>query len=636
MKQRIAGRIAAFLTAVTAAAMTASAFPARAENFLFISEVKLAAGEGAADSLEEAGYRVMAVGLNDSVPAEKQVYLGYKLNTGSPITNLLIAPDSGDMLTQNGVTYTCADHVDVDAGIGSAGCVYYTKDERAGAPLVGLNILKADVTEGEELLAIPNDGAEVVRRPDGAPADLELHSDTALMYLAQIHDSIVCPYISEVVPVCDTDRWNAIYTAAQFGYNYFAEGDIDDSPDTCTILAYKRTANAEDALTAITAVAAETVDALEADKENPALTGNAVSISGVEYVRTSAKAIDSAQPYYLYSTKDSAAGNPIFMIYANTPDEVSETLFGTWISGYFGVKGVSNAYSFAINEDAMQEFQFDRTVCVRLPVQILQTAEPVKEPAMTTTTRPKQQTTVTEAETDASETEQDTITAEAEQDTTTAETETTDEAGQETTTTETETTDEAEQETTTTETETTAEAEQDTTIAETETTAETEPETTASETAQNTTTAGTEKQPAADAAQQTVSVSYLTFRDGLPESLSVLNGLRDSAQRTPILDHTQRGERDSKYQASAFSKGWYILILGAAAIIIAIISAIIILKRAEKPQPVQAAAVQKPTAKPEQPKAKTEQPKAAPEKKKPVQNASKPKSGKKMHGKKKK
>ena len=604
MKRTIAGRLSAILASLSAVSLTVPSVPARAENTLFISDIAVASGAEAVAELEENGWHIMTVGLNAGASDENQVYLCYKLNNGQAVTNLLIAPDSGDTLTQDGITYTCAAHIDADENCGGgAGCVYYTKDERAGSPLVGLNILKADVESGEELLAIPNDGAEVVRKPDGAPADLETHSQTTLMYLAQIHDGLVCPYISEVVPVCDTDRWNAVYTAAQFGYNYFAEDDIDNSPDTYTILAYKRTANAEEALTAITAVAAETVDALEAGTENQELTGNAISISGIEYVRTSAKAIANQQPYYLYTTKDSAAGNPISMIYANTPDEVSETLFGTWVSGYFGVKGVSNAYSFAINEDMLQELQFDLSVCVRLPVQLLQEAEPADAMAVTTSTNPESETSAAEADTTVSETEQETTVSETEQETTAALSDTTvSESAQETDTSD------SEQETTGTETDTTpAEPEQTTTVSE------------------------TEQQPTvSDSVQQTVSVSYQTFRDGLPESVSVLNGLRNSSQRTPILDHTQRGERDSKYQASVFSKGGFVLILGAAAIIIAIIAAFFILKRADQPQPVRATA-KKPAAKPEPPKAKAE-----PEKKQPVQNVNKPKSGKKKPKRKKK
>lgn len=616
MKQRIAGRIAAFLTAVTAAAMTVPAFPARAENFLFISEVKLAAGEGAADSLEEAGYRVMAVGLNDSVSAEKQVYLGYKLNTGSPITNLLIAPDSGDTLTQNGVTYTCADHVDVDAGIGSAGCVYYTKDANAGKPLVGLNVLKANVSDGEQLLPIPNDGAEVVRRPDGAPADIEPKSETVLMYLAQIHDGTVCPYVSEVVPVTDTDRWNAVYTAAQFGYNYFIDGDIDSAPDTYTLLAYKRTADPDEAVTGITAVAADTVQALESNAAE-GLSGNAIGISGVEYVRASAQAVPDAAPYYLYFTKEKEAGNPISMLYANAEDNAGETLFGSWVSGFFGSKGAARAYTYTVNEDLLNALQNDMTVCVRLPVQLLRTAGA----AVTETTAPTETTettTETEPETTAVP---ETTSAPEETETTSAE----------------ETTAEAETTAETTEISDTAEAE--TTVSETETvlTEETEavPETTVTEQTDSHATAasGTPESIRTSDEVQYVPIAYQTFRDGLPEEQTILNGLRQSQNNAPVLDHTGRSQRDSKYQASAFSKGWYILVLGGVAVIGALIAAVFITRKAGKPQPAKAA----PPAKPAPEKPKQNPKNSTPEKKKPVQNTGKKQSGrKKKSGKKKK
>ena len=51
----------------------------RAENRLFITGITLAAGEDAYDSLEDAGYHVLSVGLNVSVAGEKQVYIGYKM-----------------------------------------------------------------------------------------------------------------------------------------------------------------------------------------------------------------------------------------------------------------------------------------------------------------------------------------------------------------------------------------------------------------------------------------------------------------------------------------------------------------------------------------------------------------------------
>lgn len=565
MKRTIASRLYAIMTAAAAVCITVPAVPVHAENFQFITDVRLASGENAQDELEEAGYSVMAVGLNAPL-SETQVYLGYKLNGGTPITNLLIAPDTGDTVNVGGVQYTCAAHVDVDEGIGGgAGCVYYTRDDRAGKPLVALNVLRADVEKGEELLPIPNDGAEVVRRPDGAPADLEPNSQTALMYLTQIRDGIVRPYISEVVPVTDTDRWNAVYTAAQFGYNYFIDGDIDNSSDTYTLLAYRRTADPLEAVTGITAVSAAAVQALEDQAnsaENATLTGNVIGISGVEYVRTSAQAVPAETPYYLYFTTDRAAGNPISMLYANAEDGTAETLFGTWVSGFFASKGVSHAYVYAMNEDLMKSLEYDMTVCVQIPVHLLQTPG---EEAPDITTQHTAETTVpaetTAAESDTADKSDSTAAAE-----TTVPAETVDAA------------------------DTT-----DTTAAETITAAESTTESTPAVT-------GTYKvQTGADV--QTVAISYQTFRDGLPENLAVLNGLRSSDRSTPILDHTQRAERDSKYQASVFSGGWYMLIAGAAAILIAVILAGMIRSKPAQSKAVKQAAAPGPMKKqpPKQP-----------------------------------
>ena len=269
MKHTLLKRAVSLLTASgMAAALTLSAaMPADAENFLFITEITLESGENAYETLEAAGYNVMAVGLNADVDVSGQIYLGYKYNTGAPITNILISGDAGSSLEQNGILYECASHTDVDTGNGGgAGCIYVTHDERAGTPLVGLDILKADAAEEQELLPIPNDGAEVVRKPDGTPCDIEAHSETVTMYLAQIRDGLVAPYISEIMPVTDTTRWDAIYTAAERGFNYFIDGDIDDRADTYTLIAYKRTADASQAITGIAAVSAEMIRSYEANQ----------------------------------------------------------------------------------------------------------------------------------------------------------------------------------------------------------------------------------------------------------------------------------------------------------------------------------------------------------------------------------
>ena len=284
------------------------------------------------------------------------------------------------------------------------------------------------------------------------------YSDEDTIYLAQIRDGIVCPYISEIVPVTAADQQSAVYTAAVWGYNYYISGDIDTSADTYTLLACKRTADPSQAITNISAVSSAVIlrleetqsldmpadepaessiteaaspteaeaaeessevstseaepqeasapeteeDALsgaddasalpdavtavteqqdtassEADEETvltetaeagtepqddeasetsaasaeteqneTPLTGAAIGISGIGYTRASRTEIPGDQPYYLYATKDPAAGNPVSMLYVGEMAENSDIMCGTWLSGFFGTKGATSAYGF--------------------------------------------------------------------------------------------------------------------------------------------------------------------------------------------------------------------------------------------------------------------------------------------------
>lgn len=327
---------AAILTLGLLAPLVPAAFAA---NTRFISEITVDTGADAEERLDADDWSVMSVGLNMGVELENQMLLAYKKNTGDPVTNVIISPNVGETYTDgSGIVYTRASEVDVDEGNGGGtGCVYYTKDERAGAPLVGLDVLRASVESEENavtLYPITNDGAEIVLTEKGVPADLEAAGDKGVIYLAQIRDGIVCPYISEIGVVVDTDKWNAIYTASERGYNYYVDGDIDNSDETYTIVVYKRTADPAQAVTNIAAVAASTVETLEETQtiDSPTgtsdyVTSDVIGISGARYVRTSSTPISSEESYYLYQTKDPMAGNPISMLYAETLSESENYLY---------------------------------------------------------------------------------------------------------------------------------------------------------------------------------------------------------------------------------------------------------------------------------------------------------------------
>ena len=542
-------RILSVLTAFFLAAATVipMVIPVYAQNSRFISEVMLAAGEAAAENLEKDGWSVMMTGLNRDVSADRQVYLAYKTNTGDPITNVMIANDAGEsLIDHNGISYDRASKTDVDEGVGGgAGCLYYTRDKKAGTPLVGFDILRS--TE-EPLYPITNDGAEIVRTVEGVPADLEMAAEKSVIYLAQIRDGIVRPYISEIGVVIDTDKWNAVYTACERGYHYYVDGDIDGSDDTYTLLVYKRTADVNQAVTNITAVSADAVKEMEERQilddaaSSTDLTGDTIGISDIEYVRVSKNPIQAQKPYYLYQTKNTSAGNPVSMLYKEQLEEAQVFLFGTWAQEYFfSEDAATNAAAFSANEDLYAQLCEDLTVCTKLPVQVLDSIPSVKtaEPVTEETTQKAEETTA-EAPTDAVE-EMDSI------EETDAVEETEEASGEET--------------------ETEAAAEEITEETTEETTVETE-----------TTTEATTQTPAGEEPAY-INILMLTPRDGLPHSVSQITGLRDPLSEKPITESDARSERNNELYASVFGKGGPALVIGTIVIAAGVVSAIVIRKK---------------------------------------------------------
>ena len=603
--------VSVFLAALFAITLLVpTAVPVSAANRRFITELRVAAGAEAVDALEADGWSVMMVGLNVTADPAAQVYLAYKMNTGSPVTNVILSPDVGNSFTDaNGIVYTCVSHVDVDEGIeGSAGCLYATHDERAGAPLVGLDVMRGSAENDKVLYTISNDGAEIVRTRDGKPADLENANAKGVVYLFQIRDGIVRPYIKDIGVVTDTDKWNAVYTACERGYNYFVEGDIDDSSDTYTIIVYERTADPKEAVTSIVAVSAETVKSLEdaqivdgkADSAE-SVTAAAISISGAEYVRTSGQPIGAKEPYYLYRTKDAKAGNPVSMLYAEKPEQTQNFLFGTWANSYFFSPGATTAYSFCMNEDLYMALWEDQTVCCKLPVRLLDSYESVKiaEPAPETQPAETQPAETQPEETQPAETQPaetqpvETQPAETQPvetqpeeaqpvETQPAETQPVETQPAETQPAETQPVETQPEETQPVETPSTEEPTNDDSMTEQ---SSTEPSTTeAPVTEAPVTEAPATEAPVTDAPVtetpaepgKYINLTMLTPRDGLSASAERITGMRDPS--VPYIERTGRSDRNNKYQASVFGKGGtYVLIIGGVLILAA--AAIIIIRK---------------------------------------------------------
>lgn len=547
--------VSAFLVVLlTAMLIVPTTLPVSAANNRFITEMCVAAGEDAVDTLEADGWSVTMVGLNVTSDPASQVYLAYKMNTGSPITGIVVSSEGGSCTDKNGITYSCVSDVDLDAGIGGGtGCLYATHDERAGSPLVGLDVLRGSKGEGEELYPITNDGAEIVRTKDGAPADLERASNTNVVYLAQIRDGIVRPYISEIGAITDTDKWNAVYTAAERGYNYYVEGDIDDSSEKYTSIGFERTADPKEAVTNITAVSAKTVQTLEEKKivdesanQSGQATAATISISGSEYVRISSQPIEGEEPYYIYRTKDTKAGNPISMLYAEKQEQTQNFLFGTWVNGYFFSSGVTAAYTYSMNEDLYLTLPEDKTVMTKLPVQLLDDYAPGNIPVETTAEPVIEETAAPDVETEPP-TEAPTEAVQEE-----AQGEVQDDSQEN-----------AEEITDTVDEEVITEA-----VTEEPTPAPTEPE--------------TEAPTEPETSVKTIKLAMLTPRDGLPDTSASLTGMRGDPM-TPYVERTERSDRVNKYQASVFGKGGIIaLIIGGVVIIAAAVYAVIRKKRSAK------------------------------------------------------
>ena len=571
-------RLAAMLMSVLLAGANIAPvqLKASAANTRFITELRVMAGENAIAELEEDGWSVMMVGLNVTPDPASQVYLAYKTNTGSPVTNVIVSPDVGDTLTDaNGIVYSCVSHVDVDEGIeGSSGCLYATRDERAGSPLVGLDVLRSASDSEDVLYPITNDGAEIVRTPNGAPADLENAENSGVVYLAQIRDGIVRPYISEVGVVTDTDKWNAVYTACERGYNYYVEGDIDGSTDTYTIIAYERTADPEKAITCIAAVSEKTVQSLEQSETAGQSSAAAISISGAQYVRVSSTPVSGDEPFYLYMTKDSAAGNPISMLYAEPYEQTQNFLFGMWANSYFFTPGKTTAYTYGMNEDAYMSLWNDQTVCTKLPVRLLDSvaAAEISDSSEAASSEaapaeaPEAEGTPTEEAADegSSAAPAEESAAEASQaDESPAEAESPAE------------TDASSEEASSSE-ESPAEASSaDETSSEVSEADDTSSEDASSEEASSTEEADSETEeseaPSAPKEEENaryIDLTMLTPRDGLPETAARLTGLNNDPFMFDYTERTQRSDRVNKYQASVFgSKAGIALVAGGIVIV---------------------------------------------------------------------
>lgn len=84
---------------------------------------------------------------------------------------------------------------------------------------------------------------------------------------------------------------------------------------------------------------------------------------------------------------------------------------------------------------------------------------------------------------------------------------------------------------------------------------------------------------AASAGMQTISLSFLTAKEGQPENRLLLEGLRTPTYETPAVAQYEVYDDTEHTQASAFQKhGVTALIMGGIAVVLAVLGAVIMKK----------------------------------------------------------
>jgi hypothetical protein len=77
----------------------------------------------------------------------------------------------------------------------------------------------------------------------------------------------------------------------------------------------------------------------------------------------------------------------------------------------------------------------------------------------------------------------------------------------------------------------------------------------------------------------TIRLTMLTAKEGLPESMTSLSGLRTPTYVTPQLDRVERSDRKNKLPASIFGEyGALALVLGGAAVALAVLTGVLLHK----------------------------------------------------------
>lgn len=368
------------LSCLTAACVFPVAAHAQAS---FISDITAAAGEDGRATLESNGYTVLFQGMNIVTTDGDPVFLGYKKGTDA-VTDLIVSSKSADSLECGGCTYLRASDISLNAGTdGTPLYLYFTRDASAGSGIVSLDTVSG-FSDKDEVISLKNDGSSPVRTDGGEIANLDDGIENCELYLLMYRSGEIKRYISEVYTVSGSTKAEAINSAASKGCDYWLSDGITADGVT-SYIAFRRTADKNDAITKLTFNKAEPQTEKNADSDtylldisSQKLFGNTFELGSwagvyLSYDKTVSKTSDEYKT--LRGSKEicscvSAGSSGIYTLYlgksaSNETDGVTDTdesaAAENTAAAADGAKSVTDEY-FGIDKSETSENTTDNAV----------------------------------------------------------------------------------------------------------------------------------------------------------------------------------------------------------------------------------------------------------------------------------
>ena len=293
--------------------------------------------------LMEAGYSVVNKDMNQNAAGD-HIYIGVKYtdNKDEAITNLLTLhqknPYSSYAVTDERHIYTLCDKVDLNKGAGGDYIyLFYTKDPRAGDPLI-------DLYASESVKSFTDSQykhATVQRLWDFKYANLNAGTTffTSNLYLVMKQATTSGKYISDVYIVHAWSRDSAIEKLQNKGYYEYVDKDLNDGTGSSqyVYLGYKRTDDPNEAIRDIMLVT-------YGDGDLKTVTIKEHTYTLASTTNLNRHCVATSSDIFLYYTKEKTAGDPITALYCsdtiieNRKDDLGyhQTVRGVGVGAFAG------------------------------------------------------------------------------------------------------------------------------------------------------------------------------------------------------------------------------------------------------------------------------------------------------------